>query len=217
MKQKKTDTYLFLGAHPDDISLGCGGLIAKLNRTNASARLIFVVLSVKNKSADGTVILERDLNEPRKAVQLLGCSIDNVCFGPFFGQVFQDHAQAIREYLLQLRTKYVPNRVFFPSIQDVHQDHQVLAQEAFRIFRNSDCFGYEIVRSSLKFYPNHYVSLTKDDANKKISAISTYRSQLSQSAGYYFDAKTTESILRYHGAKRGCELAEAYEIYSLGG
>ena len=216
MKQKQPLTYLFLGAHPDDISLGCGGLIAKLQRTNTCVTPYFAVLSVKNKNADGDVILERDLIEPQQAAHILGYSTESVNFGPFFGQVFHEQAQAIREYLLTLRAKYIPDRVFFPSLQDIHQDHQVLAQEAFRIFRNSDCFGYEIIRSSLQFCPNYYVMLSKEDVEIKISAVSAFRSQKTQSAGYYFDAGITKSTLIYHGTKRGCEFAEAYEIYSLG-
>lgn len=209
--------FLFLGCHLDDIEYGCGGLIAKLNRLYADRISIqCFTLSVKNQDAQCQTTITRDYSETLRAFKILGITnSDAIETGDIPGQKFQYYTQDIREILISVRQRFAPDYVFFPARKDIHQDHAVLAQEAFRIFRNQSCIGYEIVRSCYYLEPNLFVELDESDVAKKIAAVMEYKSQLYQSSGYYFSPDVIEGIAITNGARCGKKYAEAYEIYTM--
>ena len=204
-------TYLFLGCHLDDIEFGCGGLVNQLAQNGNKVYLY--TLSVANKNSYGKIQLKRQLNEAREASNYLQVHRDNLFFGNQYGQIFDQNHQALREELIQCRTKFHPDVVFYPAIKDIHQDHGTLASNAFRIFRGVSCFGYEVVRSSFDFHPNVYAEISKENLNAKIKAILSYQSQFLESAGYYFDERIIEGMGRFRGGQCGVQLAEAFECY----
>lgn len=205
----------FLGCHLDDIEIGCGGLISRLLREKRKVTLMLATLSQSNQNACGEIVLKRNILEAYSAVEALGGDKSMIFVYNIAGQKFQYQTQDIREILLNIKKQFKPDHVFFPCLKDIHQDHRVLAEESVRIFRDCNCFGYEIVRSCHNIEPNLYVNIMPEDVRNKIDAIGCYKSQLKQSAGYYFNAAITESTLRYHGAKYGNEYAEAYEVYCI--
>src|SRR5512146_1927830 len=107
---------LFLGAHPDDIELGCGALI---HHIAPISDLLCVTLSDNQKNPQ----LKNVVDEAYKSMTLLGVPRDRVTFGPFTTRVFPEARQQILEYFLQLRADYKPDIIFVHSKQDVHQDH----------------------------------------------------------------------------------------------
>lgn len=203
---------LFAGAHLDDVEFGCGGLIAKwANRSDV--RLL--TLTKKTRDAAGEVQITRDLDEPMAAAKSLGVPGDRVAIEDLDGQVLQNQAQAVREVFLQWRRDFDPDVVFVPAADDIHQDHHVVYAEALRIFRERTVIGFEVVRSTLAFRPNLFVEIGSDELNKKVQSILCYRSQLEQSAGYYFKADIIEGQARFRGGQCGRELAEAFEVYCM--
>lgn len=204
---------LFLGCHLDDIEYGCGGLIARLTAIGLKDNIFYCTLSNFNKSSEGKVTIKRDLDEAYRAIEKLGIKNENVIIKDIPAQLFQSYAQNIREILLELRDSIIPNYVFFPSQNDIHQDHKALHDEGIRVFRNVNCLGYEIIRSCYQFLPNTYIEIDMDDLAKKINAIKEYKSQVSQTAGYYFDEELIKSICIFRGGQSGKKLAEAYELY----
>jgi N-acetylglucosamine malate deacetylase 1 len=204
--------FLFLGAHLDDIEFGCGGLLSRLTR-NGYRDLMYLTLSRYNKDANNEITIKRDLKEIYKAISELGLERDQVVIKDVPGQIFEKHSQRIREMLLEVRAQFDPDFVFFPSEQDIHQDHAVLSREAERIYRNRCCLGYELIRSTYHFRPNLYISLNEIDMIAKINSLEQYESQRVESAGYYFDADIIRSTLRFRGGQCNREFAEAYELY----
>lgn len=208
------DRILFIGAHLDDIEFGCGGTVAELSKR--SRNVFLATLSAANKNAAGEIQLTRDRDEALRAAEKLGvpsenCYIGNNCFG----QIFDCDQQAVREELIRLKEKYAPSVVFYPAAADIHQDHNTLAENAFRIFRNISCFGYEVIRSTFSFDPCFYYEIGEDELRAKISAVSQYASQLTQSAGYYFNGDIIRSTAFFRGGQCGLRLAEAFECYRL--
>lgn len=208
---------LFLGCHLDDIEYGCGGVITKLNRQHKDAvQLAFLTLSTENRDARGNITITRDVEESKRALAHIGITDDAHCFlGMIPGQKFQYYTQDVREELLKMRQLFDPDYIFMPSTNDIHQDHKVLAEEGFRIFRNRSCIGYEIIRSCFYLQPNLFVELSDEDLQCKIKAIAEYQSQLQQSAGYYFSEDVIKSIAIAHGARCGKTYVEAFEINTL--
>lgn len=195
----------------DDIEFGCGGLISELSDSNT--QILLAVLSVSNKDSKDNIILQRDVNEAYASLDVLGLKRSQLYLGNCFGQIFDIEQQKMREELLHLRELFHPDLVFFPSKNDVHQDHFALSNNAFRIFRNRSCLGYEVVRSSFDFHPHVFMELTEESVNKKISSIMCYSSQMHESAAYYFDEDLIKSTTIFRGGQIGVRFAEAFECY----
>ena len=204
---------LFAGAHLDDVEFGCGASVARW--ATQGRDMHFLTLTKKNRNAAGEVQIVRDLNEPIQAARSLGLTKENVSIEDLDGQVLQYQAQAVREVFLNWRRDFDPEIVFVPASNDIHQDHQVVYEEAMRIFRERTVIGFEIVRSSLSFRPNLFVEVGRDDLEKKAKSILSYRSQLEQSAGYYFNSDLIKGQARFRGGQCGKGLAEAFEVYCM--
>ncbi|MBN8582122.1 MAG: PIG-L family deacetylase [Anaerolineae bacterium] len=198
---------LFLGAHPDDIEIGCGALIHNIvNKTE----ILCVTLSDNQKNPD----LKKVKNEHLESMKVLGVPEEKVVFGPFETRVFPDARQDILEYFLKLRKEFKPDLIFTHSKQDVHQDHNTMTDEALRAFRGITVLGFDVVRSSYGFFPHFLVEVTEEDVNKKIEALSQYDTYQDR---YYFNAELTRSIMVRHGALAERPFAEGFDILRIVG
>jgi LmbE family N-acetylglucosaminyl deacetylase len=198
---------LFLGAHPDDIELGCGALLHHIvNQTE----VLCVTLSDNRKNPD----LQNIKTEHYKAMEILGVPEDKVIFGPFTTRVFPDSRQEILEYFLKLRREFGPDLIFVHSKQDIHQDHLTMTDEALRAFRGITVLGFDVVRSSYGFFPHFLVEVTEEDVNKKIEALACYETYRDR---YYFNSELTRSIMVRHGALAERPFAEGFDILRIAG
>ena len=198
---------LFLGAHPDDIELGCGALLHHIiNKTD----VLCVTLSDNQKNPD----LRNVVDEHFEAMAVLGVPEDKIILGPFATRVFPDARQEILEYFLKLRREFKPDLIFVHSRQDVHQDHNTMTDEALRAFRGITVLGFDVVRSSYGFFPHFLVEVTEEDVNKKIEALSKYETYRDR---YYFNSELTRSIMVRHGALAECPFAEGFDILRIVG
>jgi LmbE family N-acetylglucosaminyl deacetylase len=198
---------LFLGAHPDDIELGCGALLHQIvNQTD----ILCVTLSDNQKNPD----LKNLKEEHYQAMDVLGVPQDKVIFGPFTTRVFPDARQEILEYFLKLRREFGPDLIFVHSKQDIHQDHLTMTEEALRAFRGITVLGFDVVRSSYGFFPHFLVEVTEEDVNKKIEALACYETYRDR---YYFNSELTRSIMVRHGALAERPFAEGFDILRIAG
>jgi N-acetylglucosamine malate deacetylase 1 len=198
---------LFLGAHPDDIELGCGALLHHIVR---ETDILCVTLSDNQKNPD----LKNVKEEHYVSMAILGVPREKIIFGPFTTRVFPDARQEILEYFLKLRRDFQPDLIFVHSRQDIHQDHTTMTDEALRAFRGITVLGFDVVRSSYGFFPHFLVEVTEDDVTKKIEALSQYETYRDR---YYFNAELTRSIMVRHGALAECPFAEGFDILRIVG
>jgi N-acetylglucosamine malate deacetylase 1 len=198
---------LFLGAHPDDIEIGCGALIHHLAR---QTDFLCVTLSDNQKNPD----LKNVRNEHIKSMKILGVPQEKIIFGPFQTRVFPASRQDILEYFLKLRSDFQPDLIFTHSKQDVHQDHNTMSDEALRAFRGITVLGFDVVRSSHGFFPHFLVEVTEDDVNAKIEALAEYETYRDK---YYFNAEVTRSIMVRHGTLAERPFAEGFDILRIVG
>jgi len=198
---------LFLGAHPDDIELGCGALIHHIVQ---QTDVMCVTLSDNQKNPD----LKNVVEEHRRSMNILGVPKEKIILGPFTTRVFPDARQEILEYFLKLRKDFRPDLIFVHSKQDVHQDHLTMTDESLRAFRGITTLGFDVVRSSYGFFPNFLVEVTEEDVAKKIEALSQYETYRDR---YYFNAELTRSIMVRHGALAECPFAEGFDILRIVG
>ncbi len=198
---------LFLGAHPDDIELGCGALIHHIAQTSD---LLCVTLSDNQKNPR----LKNLVQEHYRAMAILGVPPEKIVLGPFTTRLFHEARQEILEYFLQLRNEFKPEVIFVHSRQDVHQDHNAMTEEALRAFRGITVLGFDVVRSSYGFFPHFLVEVDEADVQAKIESLAQYETYRDR---YYFSREVTRSIMIRHGALAERPFAEGFDILRIVG
>lgn len=195
----------FIGAHPDDIEIGCGALIAHIVK---QTEIRCYTLSDNQKNP----LLKNVVNEHYRSMEVLGVPKDNVIVGQFETRRFPQARQEILEYLINLNKEFRPEIVFVHTKADVHQDHATITEEALRAFRGTTVLGFDVIRSSYGFFPNFLVEVTAEDVEKKIAALAEYHTYDSK---YYFEPEVTRATLIRHGALAERKFAEGFDILRI--
>jgi LmbE family N-acetylglucosaminyl deacetylase len=198
---------LFLGAHPDDIELGCGALIANI-AGHVDLRCVTISDNQKNPA------LKNLAHEHHQSMSVLGVQREQVILKDFETRNFPRDRQEILEFLYDLNREYKPDIVFTHTESDIHQDHGVIRLEALRTFRGVSVLGYDVLRSSYGFFPNFLVGVNEADVQKKIDALAEYRTY---SDKYYFDSEIIRSTSIRHGALAERPFAEGFDILRIVG
>ena len=161
-------TVCFIGAHPDDIELGCGALIAEIND---KANVICVTLSDNQKNPALTNLVE----EHHASMAILGVKPENTILRDFTTRRFPAFRQEILEVMIDLKKTYHPEVIFVHTAQDIHQDHKTITEEALRAFRGTTLLGFDVLRSSYGFFPHFLVEVSEEAVRTKIKALKAYK------------------------------------------
>lgn len=201
------ETICCIGAHPDDIELGCGALIADIVD---QANVICVTLSDNQKNpAHGNLV-----EEYHTSMSILGVKPENVLLYNFITRRFQDARQEILEVMIDINKKYRPGIVFVHTANDIHQDHMTVNEEALRAFRGTTLLGFDVLRSSYGFFPDFLVEVSEQAVRTKIRALKAYKTYADK---YYFDENITYSTAIRHGALAERPFAEGFDILRIVG
>jgi len=198
---------LFVGAHPDDIEIGCGAFLASVS---SAAEVLCVTLSENREKPEHKHLVE----EHYRSMAVLGVAVERAIVAGFETRNFPRDRQAILEYLYELNRTHRPDIVFVHSQADIHQDHAVVTMEALRAFRGTTVLGFDVLRSSYGFFPNFLVEVFEGDVGKKILALSKYETY---SDKYYFDREIVRATLIRHGALADRPFAEGFDILRIVG
>ncbi len=198
---------LFLGAHPDDIELGCGALLSNIGQ---KAEILCATLSDNQKNP----ALRNLVDEHYRSMAILGIERSQIALGPFETRNFPRDRQEILEYLFDLNRTYRPEVVFVHTESDIHQDHAVTTMEALRAFRGTTVLGFDVLRSSYGFFPNFLVEVTEEDLDKKVRCLLEYGTYCDK---YYFTPEVIRSTLIRHGAMAERAFAEGFNILRIVG
>jgi N-acetylglucosamine malate deacetylase 1 len=186
---------LVLSPHADDTELLCGGYVAKLSEEGHQVTsVVFCETPERNKELD-------------RASQILGIKRTLLLGYPL--RHLNKRRQAILERLLYIRDKYKPDLVLQPCLHDIHQDHETVAKEGLRAFKNVNLVCYEALWNNLNFEAQLFVTLSREQLDKKKKAVSCYQSQKDKR---YCTPEYVESLARVRGVQIGCEFAEAYSV-----
>jgi LmbE family N-acetylglucosaminyl deacetylase len=197
----------FIGAHPDDIELGCGALISSIAK---KSEVFCITLSDNQKNP----LLSNIVDEHFHGMSLLGVPQDHVILGEFETRRFMHARQEILDFLIDLNKKYQPGVVFVHSKSDLHQDHGVVTDESLRAFRGTSTFGFDVIRSSQGFFPTFLVEVTEKDVQNKVNSLAAYQTYKDK---YYFSPDLTRAILIRNGALCERPFAEGFDILRMVG
>jgi LmbE family N-acetylglucosaminyl deacetylase len=158
---------LLLGAHADDIEIGCGGTVLKLLADHPRLLVTWVVLSASAERAREAV---------ESAHALLGGSVEKeVVVKRFRDGFFPWEGGPIKEFFEELKATVAPDLVFTPSRLDRHQDHRLVAELTWNTFRDHLILEYEIPKYEGDFgHPNFFVPLEAPVAHRKARHIFEY-------------------------------------------
>lgn len=195
----------FIGAHPDDIEIGAGALIAHIA---PKTDILCVTLSDNQKNPELTHLVEEHYN----SMAVLGVDPHNIIVGQFETRRFPHARQEILEYMLQINRTFKPDIVFVHTKADLHQDHATVTEEALRAFRGITVLGFDVIRSSYGFFPNFLVEVSAEDVEKKVRALGQYTTYASR---YYFNEEITRATLVRWGALAERHYAEGFDILRI--
>jgi LmbE family N-acetylglucosaminyl deacetylase len=197
---------LCLGAHSDDIEIGCGGTILRALAEYPGTHVHWVVFSA---------IAEREQEARASAEDFLrDAGSSTVEVERFRESYFPYVAADIKDYFNDLRRRIEPDVVFGHHRFDEHQDHRTVAQLVWNTFRNHLVLEYEIPKYEGDLgQPNLFVSLSEAHAERKIALICEHFG--SQRDRTWFRRETFAALMALRGVEAGTRNAEAFHARKL--
>jgi len=194
---------LFLGAHSDDIELGCGGTILSLLEQGQELEVWWVVFAASPA---------RRLEAERSAKMFLrGAIKKEIAVKDFKESFFPYIGSEIKACFEELKRTISPDVVFTHFRDDLHQDHRLISELTWNTFRDHLILEYEIVKYDGGLgSPNMFVHLGEEVCARKMKyLIENFQSQRSHQ---WFTEETFRAILRLRGVESNApeKYAEAF-------
>ena len=199
---------LCLGAHCDDIDIGCGGTLLKLLAQERRAEITWVAFSASEQRA-------REFKASARRFMRRAARADVLIHG-FRDSYFPGQYIAIKEAFEPLKRLPSPDLIFTHHRADRHQDHRIVSELTWNAFRNHLIFEYEIPKYDGGLAtPNAYVRLDKAHVEAKVKTLlACYASQSSKG---WFTAETFRGLMRLRGIEAAAESgwAEGFHVDKL--
>lgn len=200
---------LFVGAHPDDIEMGAGGLIVKMLEKANCRVLVFTKCEEHDPENKGII------DEFYKSMSVLGIKEPRLVqkedkYRDLENRELPKNADKVREVLEYEKKTFNPDIIVTHDIDTLHQDHKTVTEECLRVFRNTSILMFEDIKSVEYFKPNLIVSLTKEQFDKKLEALNCYKTQERR---YYYKPKIIESLARVRGKQMNVDFGEGFKIH----
>src|SRR3989338_7266687 len=159
---------LAVGAHPDDVELGCGGVIAKHIFLGDS---VFVLVLTNGERGNHATNQEECL----ASMTSLGIKKENIFFGNLpDGYISDDHRTVdLIEFYIK---KFDITRVYTHAPHDRHQDHRNCSNAVSSAARKiPEIFLFEGPSTKSPFEPHYFIQLSEEQFNRKLNALKCYK------------------------------------------
>ncbi len=209
-KAKKGERILFVGAHPDDIELGCwGSLLYHIDRGD---EVYAVVFSKGEKGLDK--FMEDRIQVSERAYRTAGMKKENIFLLKVPDTKFPEHREKIFKFLEKICMDFNITRVYTHTHKEYHQDHITLHQETLRAARNvPTILTYESNAHTFPtFSPNYFIDITPHIESK----ILIIKKHISQNEKKYCEMENIRSLAKLRGYQsRTADYCEAFEIIRM--
>ena len=194
-------TVLALGAHCDDIEIGCGGTLLRLREANPAVEIRCVIFcSDAQRGAETRACIARLLGPATAERMRLLPHRDG--YLPHAGPALKDAFEALKQ-------DPAPELIFTHWGRDLHQDHRVVSELTWNTFRDHLILEYEIPKYDGDLgAPNAFVALSDDDLKRKVDAL--LEAYASQRGKRWFDADPFRALARLRGVECQQRWAEAF-------
>ncbi len=201
---------LILSPHTDDAELGCGGSIVKF--LDDGHKIYWAVFSTAEESLPEGLPKDTLRNEFCSVLENLGVKEKNCPVYNFQVRSLHQHRQEILDELVRMKDDFDPDMVIGPSLNDLHQDHQVVANEMIRAFKtSSSIICYELPWNHISFATQLFIKLKKDYIARKCRMLDEYKSQIMKNK-LYFSKQFIYGLAKTRGVQCNSEFAEAFEV-----
>lgn len=224
MIQFKNKKVLIVVAHPDDETIGCGGLIAKLNKKKSKVFSIYLSdgRSARDKKKNNNTLV---LKESAEAAKILGFKwLKDFC-GKFEDQKLDKQSLlSIIKVIEKVKNKIKPDLIITHSKSDLNRDHRIVYEAVVTAFRPkhreiwSQILSFEIASATdygnslfeKKFDPNYFINI-KQEWKKKEKALKAYKSEMLKFPNSR-SIKGIKTLNQLRGVQNGIDMAEAFEL-----
>ena len=201
-------TILFLGAHSDDIEIGCGATIQRLLAEHPRARVCWVVFSADD---------QRETEARASASEFLaGASSQDIVVHRFQESYFPHQGAQIKDAFEDLKSSISPDLVFTHRREDLHQDHRTVSELTWNTFRDHIVLEYEIPKYEGDLgHPNLFVPLDDDIVERKVDLLMKHFG--TQRSKRWFRPATFRGLMALRGVEGGASSgwAEAFHVRKL--
>ncbi|GBE17309.1 glcNAc-PI de-N-acetylase [bacterium BMS3Abin15] len=195
---------LCLGAHSDDIEIGCGGTLLKLIDSYPVDSVYWIVFcsdEIRRKEAEKSASLFLEEIKQKK----IEIKEFKDGFLPYIGD-------KVKEVFEKIKSEFNPDIIFTHYRYDLHQDHRLICELAWNTFRDHFILEYEIPKYDGDLgQPNFFAPLDKELVNRKIDIL--LDSFKSQSGKHWFDRDTFQAIMRVRGMESATVVGFAEAFY----
>lgn len=190
---------LCLGAHCDDIEIGCGATILRLLAQCPGARVRWVVFT-------GSAI-RHDESRAAAGLLLAGASERQVDLLDHRESFLPQSWGAVKEEFERIKASFAPTLILTHSHNDHHQDHRLVSELTWNTFRDHLIWEYEIPKYEGDLgNPNLFVPVSRPQAEAKVAAL--MECFASQRQRHWFDPATFLGLMRLRGI--GCNAPSGY-------
>ena len=184
---------LCLGAHCDDIEIGCGGTLLRL-LARGDWQVTWVVFSATGERA-------RELEASAQRF-LRRAARRHLFTHELRDGFFPAHYTQLKSAFESLKRQPAPDLIFTPERADLHQDHRLVSELTWNTFRDHLVLEYEIPKYEGGLTtPNTYMQLTPAQVSAKTrNLLACYRSQRGR---HWFSAETFRGLMRLRGVEAG--------------
>jgi LmbE family N-acetylglucosaminyl deacetylase len=189
-RQNRPRSILCIGAHADDIEIGCGGTILSLIHDVRELVVHWVVLSGEG---------DREA-EARSSASLFleGAGAARVITQRFRDSYFPAEYAGLKDFFVELRNECNPDWIFTHRLEDRHQDHRLAAELTWNAFRDHLILEYEIPKYEGDLAaPNFFVPFDEEIGQRKIDFV--HKAFPSQHGKHWFHEETLRSLMRIRG------------------
>lgn len=195
---------LCLGAHSDDIEIGCGGTLLKLIEDKPNSQFHWIVFSGnenrKEEAQQSALVLLKDTKSKQIDIHSFRES-----YFPFIGAEIKDCFEKIKK-------EFNPDIIFTHCDNDAHQDHLLISKLTWNTFRNHLIMEYEIPKYDGDLgTPNLYVHLDEHLVQRKANHICDFFK--SQKEKVWFSKENFRSLLRIRGIESNSPTGYAEAFY----
>jgi LmbE family N-acetylglucosaminyl deacetylase len=188
---------LCLGAHPDDIEIGCGGALLRLARRPDVELRGVVLTGDEERTGEARAALDRFV--PGAKVEAFGLPDGRL----------PAHWEEAKQALEDVAARTAPDLVFAPRVDDAHQDHRVVGSLVSTVWRDALVLHYEIPKWDGDLAaPSHFVGLTAEDARRKVALLN--ESFPTQAGRDWWDDELFLGLMRIRGVESRQQYAEGY-------
>lgn len=188
---------LCLGAHPDDVEIGCGGALLRLADRVDTRLTTMVMTGLDERVEETTKALDRFF--PGGDVEFAGLPDGRL------PSVWDETKQALED----LSDRCRPDVIFAPRVDDAHQDHRLVGRLAGTVWRDALILHYEIPKWDGDLgAPSHFVALDDEQARRKVALLDEcFPSQLGRD---WWDDELFLGLMRVRGVECRSRYAEGF-------